>query len=231
MGDDHPGRVASLNNLAAVLIRKREYAAAEDILRTTRALWESTVGRDTTLARALCNLAYVRNARGAPKEAEALYEEALAIRDAVVPDPSMDTAAPLSDLARIKRALGDRAGEIAALQRSVGIAVGLLGPADQSVVRTHIELAQSFADSERHAECLATLDTISEHLASAFGEADPAVADAGRLRARALQGLGRREEAAAVAAAHLAWCRQHVGEDDARTRQAAELVLELTGGK
>jgi hypothetical protein len=143
----------------------------------------------------------------------------------------MDTAAPLIDLARVKRTLGDFDGEIAAMQRSVTMALTLRGPTDTGVVLNHIELARRLADRDRHAECLTTLVAIAESMAAALGEAHPAIGDAGLLRLRALRALGRHDEAAAAAATHLAWCRQHVGADDPRTRHASELVSELAGGK
>lgn len=152
-GAEHPERSHSLSGLGVVLTKRGDFPAAEAALQTALTLAERADEQEgSTLAMVLTNLAHVRNKRGAPEDAERLYERAFALRAASGASPSMDTVRAHDELAAIKAGLGDHAGEFATLQRSLAMMRTLVDPGDEAVAKKSVALVQRLRAAGRQAE-------------------------------------------------------------------------------
>ncbi len=80
LGPDHPKVAESLTNLALLLRKRGDFAAAEPLLRRALSIDEKTFGKeDVRIARDLDNLGSVLAETGARDSAEPLYRRSLAI--------------------------------------------------------------------------------------------------------------------------------------------------------
>ena len=82
LGPDHPDVAQSLNNLAAIFIKQRKYAEAEQFAKRSLAIVEKALGPEHPgIAANLTTLAEVELARGRPREAEILFNRSLSLTE------------------------------------------------------------------------------------------------------------------------------------------------------
>jgi eukaryotic-like serine/threonine-protein kinase len=110
LGAEHLDVGRSLFNLAVLLRRRGDYAAAESLHREALALRRRLLGNEhPDVARSLNNLGLVLADKGDYLGAEAFYREALAMRRKLLGERHRDVAGTLNNLANVLKQRGDYA--------------------------------------------------------------------------------------------------------------------------
>jgi eukaryotic-like serine/threonine-protein kinase len=153
----HPDVAASLHALAALEIEAGEHAAAERLLRQTRALLEAHAERgpyhpETIATMGDLALVYNRGARNA--EAEALQREVVARQTRVFGAESPPVANSLNNLATIQAHRGDLEGAARSFDAVRRLHARLLGPQHWETANATRNLARVRELQGRYAEAL-----------------------------------------------------------------------------
>ena len=208
--------------LGRALFMRSQYEEADRVLAPALAALRKTNERED-VANAAQSLGRTRRALGQFDSAEALYDEALAIRKELKGENDIDYATSLGDLAALKREMGKRDESIALQRKVVAIFRRALGDRHPEVGIVMNNLAVSLMTPEHAAEAEQLLRD-SLKIKQQFFAADH-VEMAGHYsnlgRAMALQ--GKFEEGRALAERGVAIAKKGYGERHART--ARTLVI------
>ena len=129
LGPEHPKTAISLNNLAALLYAKGDYAGAEPFMRRALAIREKVLGPEhPDTAGSLNYLAALLYAKGDYAGAEPLFRRALAIAEKMLGPEHPNTSSGLGNLAELLRDKGDYAGAEPLHRRALAISEKVLGP-------------------------------------------------------------------------------------------------------
>ena len=139
-----------MNNLAALLYSKGDYAGAEPLYRRALAIREKALGPEhPDTAQILNNLAELLHDKGDYAGAEPLYRRALAINEKALGPEHPETANSLNNLAALLHSKGDYAGAEPLYRRALAISEKALGP-------EHPDTATSLGN---RLHCCATMET------------------------------------------------------------------------
>ena len=186
LGDEHPHSRQALGRLTAVaeaLRNRRDYAAAEPLLREIADLNASMIGAGSAAhAQSVNNLGALYFTMGRLADAGRSYEQALDIsRRGRGPD-SLDVARALLNLAVLKQVLGEYGAAESQLKQALEILRGGLGEDDPAVATGLVNLAELYTATDRHAAAESVLRQALEIRRAAFGDLSSEVASVeGRL--------------------------------------------------
>jgi len=171
LGPEHPSTLDSVNNLAALLESKGDYAGALPLYQRALEASERVLGPEhpDTLA-SVNNLAFVLSSKGDYAGALPLYQRALEARERVLGPEHPDTLASVNNLAALLSSKGDYAGALPLYQRALEASERVLGP--------------------EHPDTLASVQALADVL-----EKTGRAADARPLRLRALAAVARKPDA------------------------------------
>ena len=139
--DTHPDVSVTLNNLAKLHFKRADHAAAEPLLLRLLAAKQSAGTDNPEVATVLASLATLRQATGQPAQAEAMWREALEIRERALKPTDPSLAPTLDGLADAISAQGRDGESLALRERALAIREAALGPTHASVAgaRARIE--------------------------------------------------------------------------------------------
>ena len=222
---DDPGTAATLAGLARVYTEEGSYDKALPLAERSLAIREKVLGADSpATAASLAVLAHLKRATGAHAQALPLAQKALQIREKTLGPDDPRTAETLDLLAMIYQQQGDLDKARPLVERAINIKEKALGPTHPETLKsqrilgllqqghrdyTQAEasfkkgksgqagkggLAEVYLSTGRYAQALETLETMNPRM-----RARPQIlAQYYTQRGQALQGLGRRAEAAAA---------------------------------
>jgi tetratricopeptide (TPR) repeat protein len=127
-GSEHAALAPLLNELSRLHVQRSEHARAEDALQRLLKIVRSKGEENPDVATALAGLAGVRRKLGDDASAEALYRDALRIREKVLEPSHMVTAVTLEQLSQTCAARGNFAEALALLRRALATREVALGP-------------------------------------------------------------------------------------------------------
>jgi tetratricopeptide (TPR) repeat protein len=128
LGPTHPATAISLNNLAGLLSKQRDYARALPLYERALAINAGVLGAEhPETARSLSNLALLYQHQGNYDAARSLGERALAICERVLGAEHPQTAVSLNNLAGLFDAQGDYAAARPLYERALAIYERVLG--------------------------------------------------------------------------------------------------------
>ena len=134
LGADHLATDLDRVALAAILDRLGDADEAEALLYEALPRLRARLGADPEVAVALGNLGAIRQRRGDLAGAEALYREAIAIREATAGPSSAGLAIPLNNLATVVRRSGRPAEAVRLYRRALGLLLEAVEP-DHPTIR------------------------------------------------------------------------------------------------
>ena len=137
-----------LNELGRLHFHRSEYARAADVLERLLAIARGKSDESADVATVLAGLAVVKRRLGDDASAEALYRDALRIREKVLEPSHMATVVTLEHLSETCAARGNFGEALALLQRALATRELMLGPghATVQVVRSRVtQLEQQVA--------------------------------------------------------------------------------------
>src|SRR5262249_14503735 len=118
-GMEHAALAPLLNELSRLHVQRAQYARAEDVLERLLAIARVKGEENVDVATALAGLALVKRKLGDNASAEALYRDALRIREKVLEPNHLVTVATLEQLSETCAARGNFAEALALLQRAL----------------------------------------------------------------------------------------------------------------
>lgn len=140
-GDPRLGR--SLNNLAAVYYKQKDYDRAEPLMRRSLSVLTESLGRDNAdVAQTQKNLAAIYYLQGNYADAEPLLQESLSTLERLHGPNHAYVATVLNNLAALYQTQDRYVDAEPLLSRSLGIWEGLLGPNHQDVIKSRELLAK-----------------------------------------------------------------------------------------
>jgi serine/threonine-protein kinase len=146
LGPEHLDVAQSVFNLAVLLRRRGDYAAAESLHREALALRRRLLGdQHPDVARSLNNLGLVLADKGDYPGAEAFYREALAMRRKLLGDRHRDVAGTLNNLASVVKQRGDYAEAESLYREALAIVREQLGNEHPDVALSLDNLADVLA--------------------------------------------------------------------------------------
>ncbi|RRR65571.1 MAG: tetratricopeptide repeat protein [Candidatus Viridilinea halotolerans] len=182
-----------LFELAGDLQSSRAYAQrAYDALAAQAAL-ETALG-----AEVIANLAEWQRLLGDSAAARPLYEQALAIRQRILPPGDMALAESHNNLGELLREAGDYAASRYHYEEALAIALAGGGPEHNTTLAARNNLALLLTKLQLHREAAEQLRPLISAASAIFGPNDPRVATAKINLGAALAALGSLEEARAV---------------------------------
>jgi TonB family protein len=122
-----------LTELGRLHIHRSQYARAEDVLERLLAIARGKSEENADVATALAGLAVVKRKLGDDASAEALYRDALRIREKVLEPSHMVTVVTLEQLSETCAARGNFAEALALLRRGLATREVALGPGHATV--------------------------------------------------------------------------------------------------
>ncbi|HEY9250866.1 MAG TPA: tetratricopeptide repeat protein, partial [Rariglobus sp.] len=131
-GMEHASLAPLLNELSRLHVRRGQHARAEEVLERLLAIARAK-GDENDVASALSALAFVKRKLGDNASAEALYRDALRIREKVLEPNHMATVAALEQLSETCAARGNFAEALTLLQRALPARELALGPRHPTV--------------------------------------------------------------------------------------------------
>jgi tetratricopeptide (TPR) repeat protein len=151
LGREHPDTLASMNNLAQVLVRQGKYEEAEAMNRQTMALKETVLGREhpSTLT-SMNNLAQVLNSQGKHEEAEAMHRQTLAGYERVLGHEHPHTLASMHNLALVFNRQGKYEEAEAMLRQTLARREKVLGHEHPSILTSMNNLAEVFNNQGKY---------------------------------------------------------------------------------
>ncbi|KAF1954477.1 kinesin light chain [Byssothecium circinans] len=159
LGKGHPDTLASMNNLALVLVNQGKYAEAKAMHQETLALRKKVLGKehpDTLLS--INNLArvlsYQGNYQGKYAEAEAMHRETLALREKVLGKEHPDTLIGLNNMAITLSLQGKYAEAEAMYQETLALGEKVLGKEHPDTLASVYFVAYSLRHQHQYEEAL-----------------------------------------------------------------------------
>jgi TonB family protein len=132
-GREHAVLAPLLNELSRLHIQRSQHARAQDVLERLLAIAQGKNEENADVATALAGLAVVKRKLGDDASAEALYRDALRIREKVLEPSHMVTAVTLEQLSDTCAARGNFAEALALLRRGLATREVALGPGHATV--------------------------------------------------------------------------------------------------
>ena len=202
----------SLNNLAALLQDKGDYAAAEPLYRRALAIREKALGPDhPNVALSLNNLAVLLWNKGDYAAAEPRHRRALAIREKGLGPGHPDVAASLDNLAVLLQNKGDYAAAEPLHRRALAIRKKALGPGHPDVAASLDNLAVLLQDKGDYAAAEPLYRGALAIREKALGPDHPNVATSLDILSALLWAQGKSHDALSLLARGLAIREHHLG--------------------
>jgi tetratricopeptide (TPR) repeat protein len=162
-GDGHPDTASSLQNLANVLFRKGDVAAAETLWREAVGAYRQGYGDEHPLVvTALSNLALALQAQGEYTEAETIRREILALRRKQLGNEHPQVASALEKLATLLSEMGKYAEAESAAREASALRRKVLGTEHPHVGKSLTTLSGVLSSQGKYAEAVATLQKAVE---------------------------------------------------------------------
>ncbi len=200
LGGDHPNSAASYVNLAVLLERREQFAEAELLYQRALAIRRAKLGNShTATGQSLQLYALFLMNRGRLEESERTYREARALFAAINPR-HFEVGKCDNGLAIIAGRRGDHAAAERLLAGVADLFREQLGVAHQFVWQVQGNQAKEIAAQGRWAEAEAIQRQVAAKLEEITGPGSDETSEALSHLARSLEALGRREEAAPLAA-------------------------------
>jgi tetratricopeptide (TPR) repeat protein len=201
LGPEHPDTATSLADLAFLLRRQADLAAARPLAERALAIHEKARGPEhPDTAASLSNLAMLLRDQGDPAAARPLFERALAISEKARGPEHDDTAASLNNLGYLLLGQGDLAAARPLLERALAIHEKAVGPEHPDTNRTRWNLARLLITSCHAREALGPAEAALRAHERALGPNHRYTKDSADVMAKALDALGRADQAAALRA-------------------------------
>ena len=176
-GKDHPRVAVLLSNLALLREEKREYRAAEALLRRALAIQEQSLGRTHyQTATTLSNLGVLLYNEGRLKDAESPATEAVRTFEVKRPG-SAELAAAYRNLSKLLEAGGDRVTAAGYLWKSVAVHENLYGADAPEVAAALIDLAVLLRGNHEEIAAQSLLARALRIYESRFGPDSPQARD------------------------------------------------------
>ena len=131
-----------LNELGRLHIHRSQHARAEDVLERLLAIARGKSEENADVATALAGLAVVKRKLGDDASAEALFRDALRIREKVLEPSHMVTVVTLEQLSETCAARGNFAEALALLRRGLATREVALGPGHATVQAARSRVAE-----------------------------------------------------------------------------------------
>ena len=141
-GREHAALAPLLNELSRLHIHRSQHARAEDVLERLLAIARGKSEENADVATALAGLAVVKRKLGDDASAEALYRDALRIREKVLEPNHMVTVVTLEQLSETCAARGNFAEALALLRRGLATREVALGPGHATVQAARSRVAE-----------------------------------------------------------------------------------------
>jgi TonB family protein len=141
-GREHAALVPLLNELSRLHIHRLQHARAEDVLERLLAIARGKSEENADVATALAGLAVVKRKLGDDASAEALFRDALRIREKVLEPSHMVTVVTLEHLSETCAARGNFAEALALLRRGLATREVALGPGHATVQLARSRMAE-----------------------------------------------------------------------------------------
>ena len=141
-GREHAALVPLLNELGRLHIHRSQHERAEDVLERLLAIARSKSEENADVATALAGLAVVKRKLGDDASAEALFRDALRIREKVLEPSHMVTVVTLEHLSETCAARGNFAEASALLRRGLATREVALGPGHATVQAARSRVAE-----------------------------------------------------------------------------------------
>jgi serine/threonine-protein kinase len=214
--------VETMHELALAHLRQGNAAAGEPLFREAVDLARQLPAASADLrVRALVNLARLRHRfERKPKEAQALYAEALAVARRWFPAGHPDVATCLSEFAAALRDSGELGAAEKLASESLAMWQALHGPEHREVIVATQRLAGILADRGNATEALRLLRQGLATSRSSLGEGHPLALTAQAELAAFLQKTGKREEAGELLESAVEIARRTFGEKDVYVARA-----------
>ena len=164
-GREHAALAPLLNELGRLHIHRSQFAGAADVLERLLAIARAKGEENADVATALPGLAVVKRKLGDDATAEALYRDALRIREKVLEPSHMVTVVTLEHLSETCAARGNFGEALALLQRALATREVMLGPGHAT-----LRAAQSRV-AELELQVAGAADTAAAAAANAAGSA------------------------------------------------------------
>lgn len=132
-GREHAALAPLLNELGRLHVQRAQHARAEDVLERLLTIARGKGEENADVAIALAGLAFVKRKLGDDASAEALFRDALRIREKVLEPNHMVTVATLEQLSETCAARGNLAEALSLLQRALPAREAALGPRHAAV--------------------------------------------------------------------------------------------------
>ncbi len=141
-GREHAALAPLLNELSRLHVQRSQHARAEDVLERLLAIARGKGEENADVATALAGLAVVKRKLGDDASAEALYRDALRIREKVLEPNHMVTVVTLEQLSETCAARGNFAEALALLRRALPTREVALGPGHATVQAARSRVAE-----------------------------------------------------------------------------------------
>jgi len=141
-GREHAALAPLLNELGRLHIHRSQYAGAADVLERLLAIARAKGEENVDVATALAGLAGVKRRLGDDASAEALFRDALRIREKVLEPSHMATVVTLEHLSETCAARGNFAEALALLRRALATRETALGPGHATVQAARSRVAE-----------------------------------------------------------------------------------------
>jgi len=141
-GRDNVALAPVLSELARLHIHRSQHARAEDVLKRLLAIAQGQGDENADVATALAGLAVVRRKLGDDAAAEALFRDALRIREKVLEPSHMVTVVTLEHLSETCAARGNLTEALALLRRGLATREVVLGPGHATVQAARSRVAE-----------------------------------------------------------------------------------------
>ena len=141
-GREHAALAPLLNELGRLHIQRSQYARAKDVLERWLAIARAKGEENVDVATALAGLAVVKRKLGDDATAEALYRDALRIREKALEPNHMATVVTREHLSETCAARGNFAEALALLRRALATREVALGPGHATVQAARSRVAE-----------------------------------------------------------------------------------------
>jgi eukaryotic-like serine/threonine-protein kinase len=227
LGQDYPGTLTSLNNLAVAYADAGRAADAIKMHEQTLILLEAKLGRrhtDTLTSRNNLAVAYVEAGRTA--DAIKMHEETLKMSESELGPDHPDTLNRRNNLASAYQHAGRADEAIAMNKRTLSLRESRLGPDHPDTLVSRNNLAEAYHHAGRIAEAISTLETTLHLRESKLGLDHPATLSSLNNLACAYDDAGRTVEAIKLHEMTLRLLETKVGLDHPATLQSRNNLAE-----
>ncbi|WP_419580698.1 protein kinase domain-containing protein [Stieleria magnilauensis] len=192
LGDSHERTIAAMNNLGTVLIEMNELDAAADLFRSAlRRIDASSHPEQYSRPAVLVNLADVDRMNGQWDSAEAIYLEVLGAPEA----STFEKDNAMIQLGQMLHSAERYASSLRYLRQSFEVRENYYGARHPLTLSAMRKMSRVMDESERYDELLKWLDDSLDRHAKEYPPAAGPICEARSLMAKALIGLGRRDDA------------------------------------